>query len=272
MKFEDLPNIVVTDIVSAYVSHTQKSSQLRDPVKNDCWFLALKFEGKTFYRMGEKVYLSDINNAVLIPPGCPYKFYCAEEGRIVSIYFKAAGKWEDNEVYVMNVPDTEKVLRAFFDVAEGKRKNKSGVEVMYCFYRLLKMVFENNIKNRYFPSSSKEKIQPAISYIEQYYDAKITNELLGQVCGISTQHFRKLFTEIYGVPPIAYVLRFRLTKAAKLLRENNGMSVAQVAQSVGITDAYYFSKAFKKYMGISPKKYSRMQTPPNKGENPFEKI
>lgn len=272
MKYDDLPNIVVTDVVSAYVSHTQKSSQLREPVKNDCWLLCLKFEGKTFYRIGENVHLSDINSAILIPPGCSYKFYCAEEGRIVSIYFKISKKWTENEIYVLNIPDREKTLMAFFDVAESKRKNKSGVETMLCFYRLLKMLFENNIKNRYFPSTSKEKIQPAITYIEQYYDAKITNELLSQVCGLSTQHFRKLFTQIYGIPPIAYVLQFRLTKAAKLLREDNGMSVVQVAQAVGIPDAYYFSKAFKKYMGISPKKYSSIKTPPNKGENPFDKV
>ena len=269
MKFEDLPNIIVTDVVSAYVSHTQKSSQLREPVKNDCWLLCLKFEGKTFYRMKEKVILSDINNAILIPPGCPYRFYCAEEGRIVSIYFKTSEEWEKDEIYVMEMHDTEKMLRAFFDVAEGKRKNKSNVEVMYNFYRLLKMLFEHNVKAKYFPSSSREKIQPAVNYIEQYYDAKITNDLLGQICGISTQHFRKLFTEIFGIPPIAYVLQFRLTKAAKLLQERHDMSVTQVAQSVGISDVYYFSKAFKKYMGVSPKKYSLMKTPPNKGENPF---
>ncbi len=269
MKFEDLPNLTVTGVVSAYVSHTQKSSQLREPVKNDCWFLGLKFEGKTFYRQGENVHLSDINSAILIPPNCSYRFYCAEEGRIVSIYFKTAEKWDEKEIYVMKMPDTEKMLRAFFDVAECKRKNKSGVETMYCFYRLLKMIFENNIKTRYFPSSSREKIQPAISYIEQYYDAKITNELLGQICGISTQHFRKLFTEIYGISPIAYVLQYRLSKAAKLLQSDKKMSIAQIAQSVGVNDVYYFSKAFKKYMGVSPKRYSQMKTPPNKGENPF---
>jgi len=272
MKFDDLPNLIVTDVVSAYVSHTQKSSQLREPVKNDCWLLCLKFEGKTFYRIKEQVHLSDINSAILIPPRCPYKFYCAEEGRIVSIYFKTSAKWNEEEIYVLKVPDTEKMLRAFFDVAECKMKNKSGVEVMYSLYRLLKLLFENNIKTRYFPSSSKEKIQPAVNYIEQFYDAKITNDILGQICGISTQHFRKLFTEIYGMPPIAYVLHFRLTKAAKLLREAPGMSVAEVAHAVGIHDVYYFSKAFKKYMGISPKRYSQMKAPPNKGESPFDKL
>lgn len=266
MKLEDLTNLVITEIESAYVSHTQKSSCLRAPVKNDCWFMCMKFEGKTYYRQGDKVLLSDANSVVLIPPGCNYRFYCAEEGRIVSIYFKVEGDWDADEIFLFKTPDSEKVLRAFFDVAEGKRKNMSGVECMYRIYRLLRSVFEYNIKTKYFPSANREKIEPAINYIEQYYDLKITNDMLGQMCGISTQHFRKLFTEIYGISPIAYVLHFRLTKAAKLLQEKKHFSVAQVAQSVGIHDVYYFSKAFKKYMGVSPKNYSRLKTPPLKGE------
>jgi len=267
MKLEELSNLVITEIDSAYVSHTQKSSCLRAPVKNDCWFICLKFEGKTFYRKDDKVHLSDINSVIMIPPGCNYRFFCTEEGRIVSIYFKVEGEWDADEIFVLKVSDTEKVLRAFFDVSEAKRKNMSGVECMYRLYRLLRMVFENNIKTKYFPSTSREKIEPAITYIEQYYDMKITNELLSQVCGISTQYFRKLFTEIYGLSPIAYVLQFRLTKAAKLLQNRKELSVARISQMVGISDVYYFSKAFKKYMGVSPKKYSQLKTPPLKSES-----
>lgn len=65
------------------------------------------------------------------------------------------------------------------------------------------------------------------------------------------EHFSYQFYKNMGVRPIDYLIQFRLETAAGLLREN-GYTVKQAALSVGYKDEFYFSRLFKKHMGIPP--------------------
>ena len=47
----------------------------------------------------------------------------------------------------------------------------------------------------------------------------------------------------------------RMEKAAKLLRNNSGLFIQEVAAEVGITEPFYFTRRFKEYFGISPSEY-----------------
>ena len=54
-----------------------------------------------------------------------------------------------------------------------------------------------------------------------------------------------------------YLVRFRMNKAASLLREESMLSISEIADSVGYTDYAQFSKIFKKYKGASPRTYRK---------------
>ena len=71
----------------------------------------------------------------------------------------------------------------------------------------------------------------------------------------------RVFKETTGESPISYLIRVRLVKACGLLA-GNGASVREIARQVGYEDAYYFSKLFKKYYGVSPMEYRRMKEKP----------
>ena len=72
--------------------------------------------------------------------------------------------------------------------------------------------------------------------------------------GVSTVYFRKLFTQVYGVSPINYVKALRIKKAKEMLRSDYG-SLSDVAQSLGYTSLYDFSRDFKKRVGTAPSRY-----------------
>ncbi len=57
-----------------------------------------------------------------------------------------------------------------------------------------------------------------------------------------------------SMPPNEYLTRFRINKAAALLRSSN-LSVGEAAYSTGFSDQLYFSRVFKKYKGVPPSKY-----------------
>ena len=71
---------------------------------------------------------------------------------------------------------------------------------------------------------------------------------------ISTQHFRRIFRKFTGSSPQHYLLQQRLAQAANLLAHSEEQ-IGAIAAAVGFDDMFYFSHLFKKYYGISPKKY-----------------
>jgi AraC-like DNA-binding protein len=61
-----------------------------------------------------------------------------------------------------------------------------------------------------------------------------------------------------GMSPGNLIRNIRLEKAAELLLEKTG-NITEVANSVGISNPSHFTKAFRHYFGVSPKKYLRHQ-------------
>ncbi len=85
-----------------------------------------------------------------------------------------------------------------------------------------------------------------------------TVESLASAVGMSRSGFAARFHELVGEPPLQYLARWRMTKAAQWLRETND-SLPQIAERVGYVSAVAFNKAFKRWHGIGPGGYRRAQ-------------
>ncbi len=102
----------------------------------------------------------------------------------------------------------------------------------------------------------ERKLSHTIAYMKENYAKKLTLEELAQVSGYSIPHFKKLFRDETGSSPIRYLNDFRIGRAKDLL--GSGLfSVQEVAAVCGFENVYYFSNAFKKQTGISPKHYRK---------------
>ncbi len=99
------------------------------------------------------------------------------------------------------------------------------------------------------------KIAPAVNYIRENYTQRIYGAHLAELCGISEGHMRRLFAQKLGRSPIGYKNALAAQAACTLLRLD-GMNVSEVAAALGYPDIYTFSQAFKKEIGVSPKKYA----------------
>src|SRR5262249_21783392 len=75
-----------------------------------------------------------------------------------------------------------------------------------------------------------------------------TVEELASHAGVSRSRFAARFTALVGEPPLAYLSRWRMQVAARLL-EDPELTIAEVASRVGYVSEPAFSKAFKRAMG-----------------------
>ncbi|MFI0421774.1 AraC family transcriptional regulator [Spongiactinospora sp. 9N601] len=88
-----------------------------------------------------------------------------------------------------------------------------------------------------------------------------TVESLGAHAGLSRAGFARRFTTLVGRPPLAYLTWWRLSVAARLLRESDA-SVASVADRVGYGSEFAFGNAFKREHGLAPGRYRRESCTP----------
>ena len=73
---------------------------------------------------------------------------------------------------------------------------------------------------------------------------------------MSKYHFIKKFKAWSGQSPIQYFIHMKIQRACYLL-DSTAMSVKEVAATLGYDDMYYFSRLFKKVLGIAPSDYRR---------------
>lgn len=83
-----------------------------------------------------------------------------------------------------------------------------------------------------------------------------TVEQLGAAAGLSRATFTRRFTALVGEPPLTYLTRWRLTAAARILRQQD-VPLSAVARQVGYTSEFAFAKAFKREYGLAPGNYRR---------------
>lgn len=102
--------------------------------------------------------------------------------------------------------------------------------------------------------SGYEYVQKAVKFIDYNYSSSIDIEDVAASAGISRSHLYRIFMQHISMPPNEYLMRYRIQKAAALL-ETTHLSVGEVAYSTGFSDQLYFSRVFKKYMGMPPSRY-----------------
>ena len=85
-----------------------------------------------------------------------------------------------------------------------------------------------------------------------------TLEELARQANLSPPHFTALCRRQTGMPPLSLLIRLRLQRAMDLLQRGNH-NVAEAARAVGYEDSFYFSRLFKKHIGVTPS--SCMQGP-----------
>ncbi len=97
-------------------------------------------------------------------------------------------------------------------------------------------------------------IREAFSFIEQNFQNNISVEDIAAFCGLNRSYFGKIFHENMGKSPQEFLISYRMTKAAELLKLTD-LSIGDIGNAVGYPNQLHFSRAFKNVYGISPRQW-----------------
>lgn len=99
-----------------------------------------------------------------------------------------------------------------------------------------------------------ERMKNALKYIQDNYSRKLSTLDISSYLNMSEGHFCRLFKQYFKRTPVEYLNYYRITRAARLLKETD-QKVLEVAMEVGFDNISYFIGIFKRYMGVTPSKY-----------------
>ena len=206
--------------------------------------------------MGEQEFCSDKDHLILLPKGLSYSWKCVEPGECIIVDFDTDRS--DTRLYTLSGGDNTPFIRGFARIQKHLTLKNPGWReaAMGELYSILAQLRRGESR-QYAPGSRQQLLTPAMDYMTEYYSNQaITNDLLAAHCGFSTVYFRKTFEAVYGLSPIRYLQQLRMEKAKSML-SSDFESISQVAESVGYSSIFHFSKMFRQYTGMSPSAYAR---------------
>lgn len=98
------------------------------------------------------------------------------------------------------------------------------------------------------------KLASAIAYIEKNFCSEISISGLAKLSGYSTRQLNRLFNSAFSKTPRVYINDLKLQKSRQLLKNTN-MTMGEIALNCGFPDQNYFSRLFKKHIGMTPSQY-----------------
>lgn len=107
--------------------------------------------------------------------------------------------------------------------------------------------------------STGRTIHEIEQYLRAFYYEDINLQMLSERFYLSPSHISRTFKQQFGANLSDYVSRLRIEKA-KVLLADPAIKISSIASSIGYQDEKYFSKAFKRFVGMSPKQFRNMHT------------
>lgn len=105
-------------------------------------------------------------------------------------------------------------------------------------------------------SGEKDPVAQSINFMLEHLTQKLKLEEIAAGIGLSASHYSRLFVNRTGHSPIDYFIQLKIQRACRLL-DNSGWMIADVAREIGFDDQFYFSRVFRKVMGMSPGEYRK---------------
>ncbi len=220
--------------------------------------------GKGIYKAGKRSFEITAGNTFLIYPNTeityiadqndPWEYYWVGfQGNDARIIINQTDFTEENPVIYTDIDNN---FEAYLMNIYHSKGNSDSAKINMLGYLMLALSLlvekASHTKRQY--NSSTTYLQKATEYIEYNYTQELTVQGIADYIGISRSQLFRVFKEHYNKSPEQFILEFRIRQACQLLKTSN-LSIGSVGYSVGFNDNLYFSKAFKKIKGISPREY-----------------
>ena len=236
------------------------------PGLRDHYLIHYILEGSGTFSMDDKKYKLSKGQGFLIPPNV-ITHYAADEdtpwtyiwvgfhGLKADAYLQRANLTRQKPVFDYQGEDLQNYIFKMMDV--DIFSNYRDLKLQGYLFLFISELIKNSPKHSISAKSITDiYIHEAITFIENNYSRPIKISDIAVNLSLDRSYFSNIFKKTLQKTPQQFLLDYRMNKACELLI-NPELSISNIAFSVGYTDAFNFSKMFKRIKGSSPSDYRK---------------
>lgn len=227
-------------------------------VGRDDFYLIYIIDGQLSINIDENEHITSKGTAVIFPPKYRYKYRGNPPTHYLYVHF--TGAYADKFLKDCGFENLPCVIENEFNIDIKNRLNLLINTFLYneplsdlkCACLLQEILID--IRKDDLSKADNSPLKASLKHIHSHFTRKIDIPYLASLENLSNSRYITVFKQQTGKSPNEYIIDLRL-QLAKSLLDNTNMSIRQISESVGYNDQYFFSRLFKKHLGVSPLSY-----------------
>ncbi len=256
-KSDEAP-LIINHLNDCFTNLAPFSYDTYNCVGRDDYFIIYVTDGIFNTKIEDVTYHLKKGSVILYPPKYKYHYWGEPPSKYLCAHFTGSHAEKlltdlgfSLEPYILESEFSPKIKSLFDKMIEQYMTNAPFLQ--YSLACLLEQILLTIAVGR-AKDAGYRTLKESIKYIHANYAEKIQIPYLASLEGLSNSRYITLFSKEMGKTPSEYIVELRLSRACDFLLSTD-MEINQIGSSVGYKDQYFFSKIFKKHMGISPQGY-----------------
>jgi AraC family transcriptional regulator, arabinose operon regulatory protein len=229
--------------------------------------LILCVDGEGWFEIDGQYQIVRTNEALLIPCNVPHCYGASahDPWSIHWVHFTGTSSdyyvrlWPRDSHTIAVAPETTATAKILFcecyDAFLGSFVLQRMLYVAETLHHLLgHLFFDNRAFSPALRTSQFHSVHKTLDYLRLNLDRRLSLADMAEHARLSTSHFLRLFKDQTGYSPLDYFIHLKVQHACMLLSASE-QTIREISLAVGYDDAYYFSRMFKKIVGVSPSEY-----------------
>lgn len=242
--------------------------------EHDDFLLIYCIEGQGLFVAGAGRETIRAGDVLLVPRGVSHAYHSDDDhpwtiywvhfhGELASAFFEHAQRGEAGEAYLHQSIGVQAKLVSDFEALLETRSSAQEMSAHIFAANQLRQILTHIAVLRPLRASIDRRDSWRLDQIHSLMQAHVHEQLnldtLAASVNLSKYHFVKRYKEVTGTTPINRFIQLKIERACHLL-DTTSNEIKEVAFAVGYDDAYYFSRLFRKQMGVSPSQYRLSRT------------
>ena len=223
--------------------------------------IALVESGVSRTEIGDETYEITGNTFLIIPPGIVHKCnpYNYNDWNFRMLYispnwFEPAFNIRGKQIKFSYIKLNKTMFSAIINIFNNIENSIVSIENESKLLNYISLLLDTENTNKEIPEIvDLNQLDKTKKFLDVNYLNTITLDDLVEVSGISKYYLIRQFENSYGLSPHKYITNLRVNHSKELLKASEDFAV--IAIESGFYDQSHFTKRFKEYSGVTPKKY-----------------
>ena len=223
-------------------------------------------DGRGVIELNNKKIMLERGMAFTIPQNTAHTYYADEKDpwSILWTHFKGEEidrflphDLEVKPIVLISPEENESIQKYFIRLFEISQ-NGYTLGNMICLSQLLKTILSETyfFERESVLSKANRNLTKAVNYMYANLNKGLTLNEVEIYMGLSKSYLNLIFKQYTKKSPLEFYTHLKMQQACKYLKLTN-MFIYEISENLGYEDQYYFSRIFKKEMGVSPREYRK---------------